>query len=178
MKKMIAKYNGAFGYIKAYLFVAGALGGAAAIVAAILTLFGAYEMDDSPLTMIITGLSALLIAFAMYAWAKKKCPPGMRKTLVRDMILAGLFASVFCVFILAIWMFKLIFHMNSSSGSTQTGNFASSYCPAYGEEQYIYLVSDNGTYAVLCDEKGNHFNVYPHKDGLVRDEAGNLYRPR
>lgn len=187
MKKTIAKYNGAFGYIKAYLFVAGAFGGIAGIIGAILAPFGSKATDENPLTvalsMIGTALLALLIAFAMYAWAKKKCPAGMEKTLLRDMILVGLFAAVFCAILLAVWIFKLIFHMNSSSvstqsGGTQTGNFASGYCPVYGEEQYLYLVSDNGTYAVLRDEKGNDITVYPHNDNIVKDEAGNLYRPR
>lgn len=178
MKKIKAKYNGAFGYIKAYLLVAGGLGGVAAFAVGILSLLGAYDSDDDPLSMMITGLLALLIAVAMYFLSRRKCPEGLKKTLLRDMILVGIFASVFGVFLLAIWIFKLIFHINSSPSSNQTGSFAAAYCPAYGEERYIYLVSDNGTYAVLRDENGNQFNVYPHGGGLVKDEAGNLYRPR
>ena len=175
MKKIITKYNGAFGYIKSYLLVAGALGGIAGIVVSILALFGAYEMDDNPLTMIVTGLLALLIAVAMYMWARKKCPLGMRKTLLRDMILVGLFAAVLCVFLIVIWLFKLIFHTNSSSAPTE--HFASSY-RRYGDDNYCYLWSVNGTHALLKDEGGNLIEVWAHgNDGLVTDGAGTLYRP-
>lgn len=187
MKKIMAKYNYAFGYVKGYFTLCG-LVGLASIIFGIVSLFMGDKLsgDMSPtdifVAAVLPGVVIVLIAVAIILTTRKKCPEDKKGLvgLTLSMMLVGFAAA----FVLSWKIFKFMLslvgiHFGSSSGA-DTFKYASFYYEHPDEFKEWSLYNSCGNYAVLRNtESGNTITVYPHNDdGLVRDDSGNLYYPK
>lgn len=178
MKKIVTniltKYNGAFGYNKAVFAAAG-------IPAVILILFAVWAFiakkatTSAALGSLLAGIIVLAIAVLVIWHTLSKCPPDRKNV-------AALLMNMVAVAFLGGWIrhnrtfFKGVFSIIKATSAGSGAGYAKQYVRD-GDGAHFHLHSDNGSYAYLSGG-GGMVEVRPHgSDGLVCDDAGNLYRP-
>ena len=182
MKKIVTnilkKYNGAFGYNKA-LFGAAGIPAIALIVFAV---WGLLNMGDSQEEMLggivgslLAGVIVLLISVLVILHTRSKCPPDRKNVVV-------LLLNMVAVAFLGGWIrhnrafFKGVFNIIETTSAGSGSGFSNQYVRD-GDGAHFHLHSDNGSYAYLNGD-GGLVEVRPHgSNGIVCDNAGNLYRP-
>lgn len=185
MKKIVTnilkKYNGAFGYHKA-CFAAAGIPAIALIVYLIWEIFfrktAEKTAEETAIVtgLLIAGIVVLLISVLIILHTRAKCPPDRKNVVV-------LLLNMVAVAFLGGWIrhnrafFKGVFQIiEATSVSSGSSGFSNQY-QRNGDGAYFHLHSDNGSYAYLSGN-GGLVEVRPHgSDGLVCDNAGNLYYP-
>lgn len=181
MKKIFAKYNYAFGYIKGYFVLCG-LPAIVAIFAALFGMISGKIPGSQALSLLVAGAVVLLIAMLILLATRKKCPLANQAMLplALNMMLVGLAASFVLAWWMFKWMLKFIFHVQIAMDITENDRYANWYV-SVPEGKIYYLLSCCGEYAYLSgadDKDGDPIWVRPYgADEMVCDDSGNLYRP-
>lgn len=181
LKNLMARYNYAFGYVSSFFFFIGTIFGPIGIIWGIIDVITRHSTERI-LDSLIFGLILFLVAVIIFLFTRKKCPEEKKGIvgLMLSMVIVGIYASLMLVWFFAKWFFKLVFHISGSSSSGMASN-TTKFANGYERDidgQWCSLYSTNMGYAYLMDGSGNMIGVRPYgSDGLVIDDAGNLYRP-
>ena len=188
MKKIMAKYNNAFGYVKGYFTLCGLVGLGAMLVGILLLFTGDKVSTDMPATavaggMIIPGILLVLIAAMIVFTTRKKCPEDKRGVvgLTLSMMLVGLGAAFVLAWKIVKFTLGLIgIRMGSSSATEQLAAF---YYRGTNEADE-WSCRDCGSYVILTGtgagtSRGETVQAHRHgNSNILCDEAGNLYYPK
>lgn len=129
-----------------------------------------FSENSSAGQMIVCGLIIVLIGGAMFYFMYKKCPDEMKARLLPGIIITALGTWIK----ISLFIIPLVMKLAGVSSGASTG-FAKSY--SLGGSWYE-THSEHGNYAYLIGDGGNLIEVRPHgSEGLVIDDAGNIYYP-
>lgn len=182
-KTILKKYGGAFGRFKAFLFV---LGGVYCIAMLIQLFTGNVASDDfaSVLKTIVVSIVVVMVVdvlvFLQTIKKAKQNGPVSPIVLLFDMLYVGI-ATDFAVCAIMLKPFISLFKIfvgGASNGTTQPeSNFAKWYIRDDDNERF-YMYNDCGVYAILASESANAttIEVWPHSNGYVHDNSGQIYR--
>lgn len=192
MKKIMAKYNNAFGYVKGYFTLCG-LVGVVATIGGIVFLFmgdkvsiGMSSMEIAT-AIIIPGIILVLIAAVIILNTRKKCPAEKQGIvgLTIDMMIVGMGAAV----LFGWWCFKKIMKFilgligiktNLSNGKEALSTFYYKNSDEFDE----WSCSEIGNSIILTgtgegSSRGQTVYVWRQGNGnILCDESGNLYYPK
>lgn len=174
MKKIMEKYNYAFGYVKSYLVLAGVCG-LGFVIFSLWQLLSGNAPASEALILLVSGIVVLGIGTIVLLQTRAKCPLQKRKTV--SLILVMCFVAIVGCFTLAFRVFGKLLGMGGGAGGNQ--KFANRYiCESTGESCTLYSVT-NDKIATLHDSQGNSISVYqPNENSdLLYDDAGVSYRP-
>lgn len=179
-KAIREKYNGAIGVVGAYIFMLGVLLAVATIGDAVLSIVGIGNTEQL-LSMLLYTVIFGLLAAGIFFFTYRKCPAEQQNVgaLFGAMLVVG-FGTTWKLSWWFVKLFmKLFFRVNLGGKSADITTYASTYCSYTDSSHWFDLVSTTGETAVLKDrDGGNYINVRKHgSDGLVCDDAGNLYSP-
>lgn len=186
MKKIMAKYNNAFGYVKGYFTLCG-LVGVIAIIAGIVFLFMGDKSPTgiSPLVsvagIIIPGIIIVFIAAIIVLTTRKKCPTDKQEIvgLTVNMMIVGIGGA----FIFSWWCFKKIMQLIVGLVGIQinTSNAKEALSAHYyknSDEFDEWSCREDGN-SIILTSRGETVYVWRHGNGNVLcDESGNLYYPK
>lgn len=189
MKKIMAKYNHAFGYVKGYFTLCG-LVGLGAMIAGFVLLFTGEKVStgmsaaEMALGMIIPGIILVLIAATIVLTTRKKCPQEKRGMvgLTLSMMIVGLGAAFVLAWKIVKFTLRLV-GIRIGSSTTTTESLATIYYKGTNEADE-WSCKDCGNYAVLTGtgagtSRGETVTVHRHgNDNILCDDAGNLYYPK
>ena len=192
MKKIMAKYNNAFGYVKGYFTLCG-LAGVVAIIAGMAFLImgekAPVEMSSMEIVtaVIVPGIILIFIAVLIVLNTQKKCPKDKREIvgLTVNMMIVGAGAA----FIFGWWCFKKIMKLilGLIGINTKSSNVNGSLSAIYyknSDEFDEWSCSKVGNSIILTgtgagSSRGETVYVWREgNDNVLSDESGNLYYPK
>ena len=182
MKKLMAKYNYAFGYVKGYFTLCGLVGIGAIVAGIILMMQG--QPKEAAWRIIGLGAVVVLVALVIVLTTRRKCPEDKRGLigLTLSMMLVGVAGFFLMLPLMMKWFFKLLFSIigiDMGSSSSSTVEIASIYYKNTDEFDEYACNSTNGKQIVLRSlATGNYVDVWLHRGNVLTDGNGNLYHPK
>ncbi len=187
-QKILDEYDGAFGWIRAFLVAYGLFGffGFLFGIINLFARFGGMSLYQTFVAWILPSIVLILLTLIILFFTRKKCPKGKEDIfkLTLNMAIVGYGANFILAWRFTKFMLKLVFHINIGGSSSNGTSFPSSYgATVNGEEHSYYLVEDHGTYAIIKDynDADSWIAIVPMGKGLNtyrgRDD-GNIYYPR
>lgn len=192
MKKIMAKYNNAFGYVKGYFTLCGLVGAVAVIAGIVLIIMGdkssiGMSAGEMATGIIVPGIILLIIAVMIVLTTRKKCPEDKQGLvdLTLNMMIVGLGAA----FVFGWWCFKKIMQLTlgligiQTSSSTAKESLSAFYYKN-SDESDEWSCSECGDSIILTgtgagSSRGETVYVWRSGDSnILCDEADNLYYPK
>lgn len=162
------KSVGVYGKVSGTLTGMCLLGGIFGFVAAIVP---PLRGDSSVISMLISGVVLLVVGVLSFYFMYKKCPADMKGRLLLSILITTLGTWMK----ISLFIIPLVMKLAGISTGGGSSGFAKSYsCGGNWYETH----SEHGNYAYLSGDGGDLIEVRPHgSEGLVTDDAGNIYYP-